>query len=97
MTVRWTSTDLRDLESLHAYVAQDSEHASDEAAAKIVERILTGLEALERFPAMGRKGRVAGTREFIVSPFVVAYRVKKEAIEVVAIIHGARRWPDSFF
>jgi toxin ParE1/3/4 len=45
---------------------------------------------------MGRKGRVAGTREFIVSPFVVAYRVKKDAIEVMAIIHGARRWPDSF-
>jgi len=92
MTVRWTSTGLRDLEALHAYVAYDSE----EAAASTVERILAGLEALERFPAMGRKGRVAGTREFIVSPFIVAYRVKKDAIEVVAIIHGARRWPDSF-
>jgi addiction module RelE/StbE family toxin len=96
MTARWTPTGLRDLESLHVYLAQDSEHANEEAAAKIVERILAGLEALERFPAMGRKGRVAGTRELIVSPFVVAYRVKKDAIEVVAIIHGARRWPDSF-
>jgi len=96
MTVRWTPTGLRDLESLHVYLAQDSEHASEEAAAKIVERILAGLEALERFPAMGRKGRVAGTRELIVSPFVVAYRVKKDAVEVIAIIHGARRWPDFF-
>jgi addiction module RelE/StbE family toxin len=92
MTVRWTSTGLRDLESLHAYLAQDSE----DAAAGAANRIIAGLEALERFPAMGRQGRVAGTRELIVSPFVVAYRVKKDAIEVVAIIHGARRWPDSF-
>jgi len=96
MTVRWTSTGLRDLESLHAYVAEHSERGNDEAPAKTVERILAGLEALERFPAMGRRGRVAGTREFIVSPFIVAYRVKRDAIEVVAIIHGARRWPDSF-
>jgi toxin ParE1/3/4 len=92
MTVRWTSTGLRDVESLHAYVAHDSE----EAAANTVERIFAALESIERFPAMGRKGRVAGTREFIVSPFIVAYRVRKDAIEVVAIIHGARRWPDSF-
>jgi toxin ParE1/3/4 len=96
MTVRWTSTGLRDLESLHTYLAEHSEGGSDEAAAKTVERILAGLEALERFPAMGRRGRVAGIREFIVSPFIVAYRVKRDAIEVVAIIHGARRWPDSF-
>lgn len=92
MTLRWTQTALRDLQSLHAYVSQDN-HA---AAAQMVESILAGLEALEKFPTMGRKGRVAGTREFIVSPFIVVYRVKKEAIEVVAIIHGARRWPDSF-
>lgn len=87
MTVRWTPTGLHDLESLHA---------NEEAAPKMVERIFAGLDALERFPAMGRKGRVAGTWELIVSPFVVAYRVKKDAVEVIAIIHGARRWPDSF-
>jgi toxin ParE1/3/4 len=92
MTVRWTQTALRDLESLHAYVSQDSEAA----AARTVEKILAGLDAVERFPAMGRKGRVAGTRELVVSPFIVTYRLKKDAIDVLAIIHGARRWPDSF-
>jgi len=96
MTVRWTPTGLRDLESSHAYVAKYSDHASEEAAVAVVERILAGLEAVERFPAMGRKGRIAGTRELGGAPVIVAYRVKKEAIEVVAIVHGARRWPDSF-
>lgn len=92
MTIRWTPTGLRDLESLHAYIAA----GSHEAAAATVAKILAGLESAVRFPGMGRKGRVAGTRELVVSPFVVAYRVKKDAVEVVAIIHGARRWPDSF-
>jgi plasmid stabilization system protein ParE len=88
MTVRWTPTGLRDLESLHSYVAE-------QAADNKVERILAGLEALERFPAMGRKGRVPGTGEFLVSPFIVAYRLKRDAIEVIAIVHGARRWANA--
>jgi addiction module RelE/StbE family toxin len=92
MTIRWTPTALRDLESLHAYIAVDS----DEAAAATVEKILAGLATLQRFPGMGRKGRVAGTREFVVPPFVVAYQVTEDVIQVEAVIHGARRWPDSF-
>jgi addiction module RelE/StbE family toxin len=92
MTIRWTPTALRDLESLHAYIAEDS----DEAAAAMVGKILAGLESALRFPGMGRKGRLAGTREFVVLPFVVTYQVKKDVIQVEAIIHGARRWPDSF-
>ncbi len=92
MIVRWTPTALRDLESLHGYVAEDKPRA----AAATVERILSGIDALARHPEMGRRGRVAGTRELVVSPYIVAYRVKRGAIEVVAIIHAARRWPDSF-
>ena len=66
MTVRWTPTGLRDLESLYAYVAQDSRHASEEAAAKIVERILAGLEAVGRFLQWAAKGawRARGSSSF---------------------------------
>ncbi|HXM45465.1 MAG TPA: type II toxin-antitoxin system RelE/ParE family toxin [Bryobacteraceae bacterium] len=92
MTIRWTPTALRDLESLHAYIAADS----GAAAAATVEKILAGLESVQRFPGMGRKGRLAGTREFVVPPFIVAYQVTEDVIKVEAIIHGARRWPDSF-
>jgi plasmid stabilization system protein ParE len=55
MTVRWTPIGLRDLESLHAFVAEYSAHASEAAAANIVERILAGLSAIERFPGMAGK------------------------------------------
>ena len=92
MIIRWTPTALRDLESLHEYVAEDSLPA----AAATVENMLSGIEALSRHPDMGRKGRVPGTRELIITPYIVAYRTKGTALEVVAIIHSARRWPDYF-
>jgi addiction module RelE/StbE family toxin len=90
--IRWTPTALRDLESLHEYVAEDSLPA----AAATVERILSGIEALSRHPDMGRKGRVPGTRELMITPYILVYRTKGTALEVVAIIHSARRWPDDF-
>ena len=92
MNIRWTQTALLDLESLHAYVAEDSLAAATE----VVERILSGIEALARHPEMGRKGRVSGTRELIVAPYVVAYRVARGTVALIAIIHSARRWPDTF-
>jgi toxin ParE1/3/4 len=54
------------------------------------------MDALSRYPEMGRAGRVTGTRELIVFPYLIAYRLKGGAIEIVAILHGSRRWPDSF-
>ena len=92
MTIRWTPTGLRDLQSLHAYIADDK----PDAATAMVDRIVSAIDELLRHPGLGRKGRVAGTRELIVAPYVVAYRSWKTEIEVLAVIHGARRWPDSF-
>ena len=92
MIVRWTPTGLRDLECLHAYVAEDNA----EAAAINVERSLAAIEELRWHPEMGRRGRVSGTRELVVSPYIIAYLVKGTALQILGIIHGARRWPELF-
>jgi len=92
MNIRWTQTALRDLESLGAYIAEEAPGA----AAAVVDEVLSGIQALTRHPEMGRRGRVAGTRELVIAPYVVAYRTAKASIEILAIIHGARRWPDAF-
>jgi toxin ParE1/3/4 len=92
MRIRWTPTALRDLEALHSYVAEDSPGA----AANEVERILSALDALSLHPELGRNGRVSGTRELVVPPYIVAYRTQKMSIEVLAIVHAARRWPEWF-
>ncbi|WP_348232164.1 hypothetical protein [Trichocoleus sp. DQ-U1] len=47
---------------------------------------------------MGRPRRVPGTRELVVTrtPFIVSYRVIGDRVEILAAIHVARRWSDSF-
>jgi toxin ParE1/3/4 len=92
MTIRWTPAAARDLEDVHDYIAADNE----DAAVATIARILAGTEALCRHPELGRRSRVRGTRELVVTPYVVAYRIVKEAVEVHAIMHGARQWPDRF-
>jgi addiction module RelE/StbE family toxin len=90
MTTRWTPTAARDLEDVHDYIARDNE----EAAIATIERILAGIDALGRHPQLGRKGRVGGTRELVISPYIAVYRVAKDAVEIHAVLHSARRWPD---
>jgi toxin ParE1/3/4 len=92
MKLRWTPVALFDLESLRDFIALDKPGA----AADMVDVILEAVESLRRHPEMGRGGRVPGTRELVVKPFVVAYRVVGDAVELLAIIHSARRWPKSF-
>jgi toxin ParE1/3/4 len=92
MIARWTPTSLRDLDALHSYISEDN----PTAALDVVETLLNGIAALKRNPQMGRIERVAGSRELVIAPYVIAYRSRKSAIEILGIIHGARRWPDSF-
>ncbi|HCU24030.1 MAG TPA: type II toxin-antitoxin system mRNA interferase toxin, RelE/StbE family, partial [Deltaproteobacteria bacterium] len=39
-----------------------------------------------------------GTRELIIvgTSYLVPYRVKKDRIEILAVMHGSRRWPENF-
>ena len=51
---------------------------------------------LPTWPHRGRPGRWPGTRELIIpgTPYIVPYRVKGDLVEILRILHGARRWPD---
>lgn len=92
--LRYTRQALADLDEAGAYIALDRPGA----AAWVAARIREAIEELRRFPEIGRQGRVPGTRELVVSgtPFVVAYRVAGNEVSILAILHGARRWPSSF-
>ena len=93
MKLRWTRRASADLEQIGDHIAPDSAAA----AAATVVRILDQAESLREHPHLGRAGRIAGTRELVIAetPFIVVYRANEAAIEVLAVFHGARRWPDS--
>jgi len=94
MMVRWTRLAVHDLDAAYEYIAQ----SSPDAALNIVERIEAAVAALTHHPRIGRAGRVSGTRELVVTgtPFIVAYRTAASGIDVLAVMHGARMWPDRF-
>ena len=95
MKVRWTAPALRDLEAIGDYIAQDNSAA---VAARIVTAILDQVDNLAAFPFIGRAGRVPGTRELVVvdTPFIAPYRVRDAEVEILAVFHGARQWPEKF-
>lgn len=95
MKVRWTKPALHDLEAIGDTI--EREHSAA-AAARIITTILERTDTLTRFTRAGRPGRVRGTRELVVSgtPFVAPYRLRDMDIEILAVFHGARQWPETF-
>ena len=92
MRIVWTEPALRDLASARAYLATDNPSAAE----RQVERVLAAVAGLTQFPDLGRPGRRAGTRELVINrtPYIAAYRVRGDAIEVLRVMHGRQRWPD---
>ena len=94
MRVRWTLPALANLDSIQDYIAERNPSAVSRLVNDILDRTDT---LLSNNPEIGRPGRVAGTRELVLpgTSYVVAYRLR-EAVEILAVMHGAREWPDKF-
>ncbi len=94
MKVIWSRRAIQHLVSLRKFIAKDSE----QNAAMVAKRILEAIDLLQAQPDMGRPGRVLGTRELVIpdTPYLVPYRVRGDRLELIAVIHGHRRWPTKF-
>jgi toxin ParE1/3/4 len=94
MRVVWLRSALSDIDNIEHHIEQDD----PPAARRMEQRIKDAVALLEHHPHIGRPGRVPETRELIVSgtPYIVPYAVTGMEIVILAVIHGARRWPESF-
>jgi toxin ParE1/3/4 len=92
--IEWTPLAETEAREIHHYIAEDSIGAADRQLDLLFESIL----GLSRFPGKGRAGRVHGTRELVVpgTPYIVVYRLIDTTIQILSILHGARRWPSAF-
>ena len=87
MRLEYTDLALDDIESITDYIAHDSLPA----AARVERRIRDALALLADQPTiMGKAGRIAGTGEVVIAPYIVVYQVRSKVIEVFAVIHGHR-------
>jgi toxin ParE1/3/4 len=92
--ITWRPIALQDLNELHRYIAND-----DPAAANRVRTAIAAAVArLANYPNLGRPGRVAETRELVISrtPYIVAYTVLGDQVMILSILHGSRQWPEHF-
>lgn len=92
--VIWTQLAAKAFETIQDYIAQDNPRAAFEVA----QHIRLATEQLAEHPKLGGAGRVRGTLELIIAglPYIVPYRIKGNAIEILAIFHAARKWPEGF-
>lgn len=92
MKIVWTRRALLEIDQAFAFVAQDS----PAAASALVAAIEARAAVLAAHPEIGRPGRVDGTRELVLSgfPYILPYRVRDGRIEILAVFHTSRAWPD---
>lgn len=92
MKIVWTELARKDLRQIFEYIAEENPHAAGRLLAEIKERAVLLLDN----PQLGRPGRVDGTRELVITgtQYILPYRVKEGQIQILAVFHGARKWPD---
>jgi toxin ParE1/3/4 len=89
MVLIWSAPALSDLERIGDFIAEYNLVASVE----MTDRIYAAPQRLVQFPGSGREGRAPDTRELVVAgtSYIVAYRIKQNRIEILAVIHGTQQ------
>ncbi len=92
MRVRWLTAALADLRAIKAYIAEEN----PQAANRVVDIIHAETNVLLKQPNIGRTGRLTDTRELVITqyPYIVAYRERRGEIQILAVVHTSRRWPE---
>ena len=94
MNLEWSALAIEDRARIFDWIEADDVRA----AVAVDERIWRAAERLIAFPALGRPGRVAGTRELVIArtSYIAAYLVGDGTITILRVLHSAQLWPEAF-
>jgi addiction module RelE/StbE family toxin len=89
--IEWTGPALQDLVAAGDSIAQEN----SESAQRMASRVQEAVEHLREHPNLGRPGRLADTKELVVSgtPFIAVYWIKQGRVQILRLLHHAQRWP----
>jgi toxin ParE1/3/4 len=93
MKVQWTDNAVAHLVNVYEYIALNSPTYAKQMVDKITNRSMQ----IAANPLSGRKVPEYDSdviRELIEQPYRIIYRIKKDQIDILAVIHGARLLPD---
>ncbi|MBZ5542166.1 MAG: type II toxin-antitoxin system RelE/ParE family toxin [Acidobacteriia bacterium] len=86
MRIVWTEQAISDLAEIEAYIEQDR----PQAAGRVAAHLVSSVEHLAEFPHLGKQGRRPGTRELVIPPYFITYRLRPERLEILSVWHGRR-------
>lgn len=86
MQIVWSEQAIADLAEIRDYIEQDK----PQAAARVAAHLLSSVEHLAEFPQLGKHGRRPNTRELVIPPYVITYRVKSNRLEILSVWHARR-------
>ena len=89
MKIIWADPAIADLKNIRNYIAQDSERY----AIIFVDKVITAVEKLLEFPYIGRVVPEINNRflrEIIYQHYRILYRIEKNAIYILTVVHGGR-------
>ena len=87
MKIYWTEPAISDLQAIRDYIAKDAIYY----ASRFVMKIIEAAENLRTFPKMGRivpESEQDNIRELIFQGYRIIYRIEKERILILTVIHG---------
>jgi len=89
MRLRWLARARRQRSDAIDWIAQDH----PQAALDQLDAIEHAADQLIDHPRLGRRGRVAGTRERVVpgTPFILIYRVRDDDVQILRLLHHAQQ------
>lgn len=89
--VFWLSEAVEEKEAVIEYIGEHNLLA----ALAVDEAIDRQVGQLADFPYLGKKGRVEGTFELVISstPYIVSYRLYGRQVQVLHLFHARRDWP----
>ena len=85
----WSQESLDDIESIASYIEKDSIHYAN----SVVKSIFSKVEILLDFPLLGRvvpEYQNKNIRELFIYSYRLIYKIDKDTIAVIAVIHGKR-------
>jgi len=89
MKIHWTYNAINHLVDIFDYISKDSRLYAE----RMIDRLTSRSEQIERFPFSGRmvlEYWSEDIREIIEGPYRIIYRIKRDQVDILAVVHGSR-------
>jgi toxin ParE1/3/4 len=91
IALQWSDDAEADVDNITSYIAKNNIIAAIDMRDAIELRV----KNLKTFPKGWRTGRIAGTREMVLTgtPYIAVYEVADDDITILRILHASQKWP----